>query len=203
MTVGCMIFFNEAWILDKTLKALRERVDKVVCVDGPYAKFPHNNHKSTDGSLEIAEKYADFILPSGREHWADEVQKRNEYLTECNEGDWVFVVDADEEMTGTLSELEGDAYRVIIRNAKWNTDMPSFRLFKMTEDTHYQGAHIAVFQNGVLRNNQAMPTLPDSACFLLHHNRDRPPARANLKGPYLNWLKEHEREFREKWEPLT
>lgn len=200
MVIGCMIFFNEAWILERTMRALKERVDAVIAVDGPYQAFPHDAHFSTDGSLAIADAIADVVIQKPY-HWLDEIEKRNAYLEASKSGDWVLAVDADEEMQGILPSLSGDAFRIRVLDRKDSIPMELFRLFKMGEATQYKGTHFAIFQNGQLRNNEPMPIL-EGASFL-HHRSDRPPERANLKGPYMEWLKVHEREFREKWNPLT
>ena len=203
MLVGCMIFYDEAWILKRTLKALKERVGKVIAVDGPYEHFPHEKTRSVDGSCDIAEQLADVvILPDRRSNgWHDEMEKRNSYLKFVRPGDWVVVVDADEELQGAFPRLHGQAYRIRMHERSDPVTMELFRVFKMGSDTRYVGAHFCVFEDETLLNNVPMSVL--KGVDLVHHRLDRPRERSKRKGPYLDWLKEHEREFRETWKPLT
>jgi glycosyltransferase involved in cell wall biosynthesis len=206
MTVGCMIFYNEAWILERTIPALQRATDRVVLVDGPYEAFEHRGVMSDDGSYGIARKMlrgGDRLIARAQP-WVDEVEKRNEYLAECEEGDWVLVADADEEVTGSLPALEGWGYRLEMTDAKFGNKMPLFRLFKKGRKTEYRGAHNVIFENGTLLNNEPMPML--EGLGLLHHRLLRPwneGIRSRAKGKYVQWLAEREGEFRDRWNPQS
>jgi len=209
-----MIFYNEAWILERSLKALKNRVDWIVAVDGAYEHFPHSSVASADGSLRIAEHYANTIVlaDSRKDGWPDEVEKRNAYLKHCKPGDWVLVVDADEVLTGHLpKKLKGPGYRIPIRDRKDRYPLTEiFRLYRKGDATHYEGAHMCVFEDGELLNNREdIETLKpcdlktQTGIELVHHRLDRPPERANLKGEYVEWLVKHEEEFRQQWQPKS
>ena len=77
--IACFNIYNEAAVLEEALQAVKGKVDKIIVVDGAYEKFPHQIPYSTDGSIEIAVRYADELI-SPRKAWKSEIEKRNAYL---------------------------------------------------------------------------------------------------------------------------
>ena len=82
---ACMIVKNEEAFLSRCLDSIKEFVDEIIIVDTG----------STDGTVEIAKKYTDKIY---FHPWKDSFSEaRNHYLKYAT-GDWIFQIDADEEM---------------------------------------------------------------------------------------------------------
>ena len=81
----CMIVKNEEHCLDRCLKSARDFVDEIVVVDTG----------STDRTVEIAESYGARIY---HHPWENDFSKhRNQSLSYAT-GDWIFQLDADEEL---------------------------------------------------------------------------------------------------------
>ena len=96
----CMIVKNEEAFLDQCLSSVKPYVDEIVVVDTG----------STDSSIEIIKKFTDrvFIHP-----WEDSFSKaRNQSLAYAS-CDWIFIIDADEE----LVEGSGERLREAVRKA--------------------------------------------------------------------------------------
>jgi hypothetical protein len=123
--VACYSTFNDAAVLEESLRSLIDLVDFVVVVDGAYpgARDPHDH--SWDGTIDIVNKTAwskcTVIQCIQR---MTEPQKRNLYLgfVQANFPDaWLFHLDADE----ILHDAEED-----------------FEWLRSEEGTHYQVARI-------------------------------------------------------------
>jgi len=81
----CMIVKNEDAVLEKCLNSIKDFVDEIVVVDTG----------STDNTVKIAEQYTDkiFFHP-----WENSFSKaRNQSISHAT-GDWIFIIDADEEL---------------------------------------------------------------------------------------------------------
>ncbi|MDQ5985814.1 MAG: Beta-barrel assembly-enhancing protease [Syntrophus sp. SKADARSKE-3] len=81
----CLIARNEEKFLDQCLRSIKAIADEIIFIDTG----------STDRTLEIAKKYTDkiWIHP-----WNDSFSEaRNHYLKYAT-GDWIFQIDADEEL---------------------------------------------------------------------------------------------------------
>lgn len=196
MIYGCVIVYNDAGFLEGSLQSLKGKVDRIVVVDGAYAKFPHEIAYSTDKSLEIARKLADIVIET-KNPWATEQQKRNSYLL-ASPGDYYFVLDADEKLEGDLSSLSEEpfGYEVTIERGDFPL-MTIFRCFKHQRGLHYYGTHHALWLDGVLLNNQEKQTL--SSGRIIHLTDQRTRERVMEKGIYYRDLLEAERSFRSEW----
>jgi len=83
-----VIACNEVDRIEVCLKSLAGWVDQLIVLDSG----------STDGTVEIAEQYADKVYKTD---WPGYGAQRNRGLQYC-EHDWVLSIDADEEMTPEL-----------------------------------------------------------------------------------------------------
>lgn len=92
--ISCfLIVCNEADRIEAALKPLAGWVDQLIVLDSG----------STDGTVEIASKYADKVYQTD---WPGFGPQRNRALGYC-EHDWVMNIDADEVVTETLkSEID-------------------------------------------------------------------------------------------------
>ena len=88
----CMIVKNEEDVLERCLESAVDLVDEIIIVDTG----------STDGSREVAEKYADILIDFP---WIDDfAAARNSVLKRCS-GKWFMFVDTDEYLDEDVSEL--------------------------------------------------------------------------------------------------
>ena len=102
---ACWILFNEVQFAQRSFRNTLPWVDKAIIIDGPFKTFPHETNRSTDGTLDLARKaceefHKDAIIIEGKEYEC-EVDKRNVYLEKVPVGDWMLLVDADEQPSFT------------------------------------------------------------------------------------------------------
>ena len=96
LSIG-MIVKNEIRSIEKCLKALRPLRDAYPC------ELVIADTGSTDGTREVAEKYADIIFDF---EWIDDfAAARNAVLDRCS-GQWFLMVDADEYLDSDLSGFQ-------------------------------------------------------------------------------------------------
>jgi glycosyltransferase involved in cell wall biosynthesis len=128
----CMIVKNEEACLGRCLKSVCDHVDEIIIVDTG----------STDKTVEIAEHYGARIY---HHPWENDFSKhRNQSLSYAT-GDWIFQLDADEE----LFPEDGSALRDIVREGK--TDYYHCRFYDMKKDGSVHGVFylIRLFRNGM------------------------------------------------------
>ncbi|MDY7034254.1 MAG: glycosyltransferase [Thermodesulfobacteriota bacterium] len=82
---ACMIVKNEEHYLDKCLKSLKDVADEIIIVDTG----------SEDGTVEIARAYTDKIY---FHPWENNFSKHRNQSISYATGDWLFIIDADEEL---------------------------------------------------------------------------------------------------------
>ena len=91
-----IIFKNDIRCIERCLKALQPLRDAVP------AELVIADTGSTDGSREVAEKYADILIDFP---WIDDfAAARNSVLKRCS-GKWFMFVDTDEYLDEDVSEL--------------------------------------------------------------------------------------------------
>lgn len=82
-----MIVRNESSCLAKCLETVKD-ADEIVIIDTG----------STDDTIDIAKRYTDKVYSGEEYKWIDDFShSRNQSLSKCT-GDWVLVIDADEEL---------------------------------------------------------------------------------------------------------
>ena len=170
----------------------------IVYADGAYSKFPHDRPHSTDGTAEVAARWATFVVT-----WPvaspTEFLKRSSYWAGLP-GDLALIVDTDETVEASDPEaifaLDFDSYGVPLRDS---TDPPGtvhcrpHRLFNVTPSIHHWGAHEAVFDPSG-RIYMKRPLDP-AMLSLVHHPRQ--PEREALKVDYYQTgIREDESSFR-------
>ena len=151
LSIG-MIVKNEIRCLEKCLKALQPLRDAIPC------ELVIADTGSTDGTREVAEKYADILFDF---EWINDfAAARNAVIERCT-GKWYLSVDADEYLQPDVSKLvqffqhpKADEYEfgfVIVRNYRtpdMQGDYESFsalRLAKNSPELRYEGAIHEVF----------------------------------------------------------
>ncbi|MDR1865363.1 MAG: glycosyltransferase family 2 protein [Bacteroidales bacterium] len=92
LSVG-LITHNEAYDLPRTLEAVKDIAGEIVIVDSG----------STDRTVEIARSYRAKIY---QEAWKGYGQQKNSVIDKCS-GQWILLIDADEEVSAPLKERIG------------------------------------------------------------------------------------------------
>ena len=102
--IAGIIAYNEEHLLPQCLDSIKDKVDRIVLVEGRIAAFPGDEIHSQDRTLEIAREYDCEIVTTDRA-WADEAEMRSQYLV-GNEGDWYIFIDADEACMTALPRVK-------------------------------------------------------------------------------------------------
>jgi hypothetical protein len=186
--IGCVIFYNDTpALVERSLRSLRQYCDHVIAIDGAFKDFPHDNPASTDGSLEVANKYAEVI--GAKAAWSSQMEKRNQYFI-GGEGDYYLILDTDEYITGTLPkahELTEPAYKIPI-----NTNgliCGTLRLIRHVDGMEYRESHAWIWdKQGRIINH---PDFTDQYAFIntaeiVHCPQDRPMTRQQEDGLYVS-----------------
>ncbi len=82
---ACMIVKNEEKLLPQCLESIKDFVDKIIIVDTG----------STDRTIEIAKSYGAKIF---HHPWENDFSKHRNQSISYATGDWIFVLDGDEEV---------------------------------------------------------------------------------------------------------
>lgn len=114
----CLVVQNEQENLPRVLQSVREIADDIVVVDGG----------STDRTQEIAREFGARVF---QRPYTDQSGQKN-YAVSLAAYDWIFVLDADEELS---AELRKSVQR-------WKQDTPRFDVYEMARLTWYLGAWI-------------------------------------------------------------
>jgi hypothetical protein len=192
---------DDLGLLERTLRSIRPFVDRLIAIDGPFAKFPHDTVQSDNDHLEMLKRFADHVIVT-QVPWKTEVCKRNQYLR-GKDGDWYLVVDADEELVGNLDLTEYAAtdqmgWKMWILQEGVQPRLV-LRLFRHFEGIHYEGAHNAICGKDRRPINHSV-TQTLSGAHLLHHTWKRPEVRMQAKHVYAAALADDERDFRRRHE---
>jgi glycosyltransferase involved in cell wall biosynthesis len=138
MISATMIVKNEESCLDKCLESIKGVDEIIICDTG-----------STDNTIEIAKRYTDKVFDDYK--WNDSFcEARNHSLSKAS-GDWILIVDADEELEEggvdklkkAIAEAEEKGYKAINFIAQSKTGKETFRTiraFKNNEGIIWQGA---------------------------------------------------------------
>ena len=139
---ACIISYNEEKKIEGCLKSLQGIVDEIIVVDS----------LSTDGTLEIAEKYTDKIY---HQKFLGHIEQKNLAITKASH-DWILSLDCDEQLTDELKESilkvknnleQADAYKVARRTYyvyRWLNHCwyPDFKVRLFNKNTaHWAGTN--------------------------------------------------------------
>lgn len=170
-----MIVKDEEQTLARCLESVRGCVDEIVIVDTG----------STDATWEVALRYTDriFSLP-----WPDHFAKARQYAFDQATGDWVFWLDADDEVRGAddirqlaasaAPDIGGFYWRYICDRDRWGNPTCDFwreRLVRNDGSFRWQGR---VHETLVAAREWQMP---QSELVVVEHRS--PPERAAARGP--------------------
>lgn len=202
MIIGVMSTYNDNQFIERALSSLSKVTDKIVVVDGRYSEFPCEGDISTDGTLELARKYAEVIISEP----CSEPEKRSKYFI-GKEGDIYFQLDADEEIElGTKSTIfkkmkNCDIGIVKIYSGKTGVSFRRARLFKHINGMRYAGLHYRLV-DGEGKTYAVLDRAGEGYkdCHLdiviRHNNYFRPSDRKKAKSIYYSYLTSHEEEVK-------
>lgn len=114
----CIVAQNEERNLACVLRSVQEIADEIIVVDGG----------SIDRTVEVARSFGAMV---SQRPYTDMSDQKN-YSVSLAANDWVFVLDADEELSPEL--------KASLRN--WKQRSPQFDVYKMKRLTWYLGAWI-------------------------------------------------------------
>ncbi len=192
---ACLNVFEEGRTIERCLKSLVGKVEKIIVIDGAYKEFPHEKPYSTDGTIETARQYADVIV-TANEPWENEIVKRNFYLRFVPVGTYWLRIDGDETLEGEFpKDMTEDAYMMLLYRTDKVGPYPIHAVFKRTEHSYYYGTNHAVHNGNKLLVKENATILGRAA--LRHHIQDsRSDERIARKGEYYKWLNQAESGFR-------
>lgn len=160
----CMIVKNEEEFLNNCLKSICDFVDEIIIVDTG----------SEDNTVAIAQKYTDRVY---HHPWENSFSKARNQVLKYASCDWVFQIDADEELVEGGGEKLHEAVRsageadiiyiMILSSYSKGTKTTSHnveRLFKNNGIIHYEGA----VHNRIIGGTRPL----FSSIQLIHHGYD-------------------------------
>jgi len=200
--IACLSVYNEEKMIRGALESIRDAAGRIVVVDGAYDGFPlvNGERRSTDRTLSIAAEFGAEVIGWYGDKGTDtplQEEKRNQYFI-GGEGDWYLIIDADERLKGRidrrlLNRRGAHAYTLSVSDPVFPLSSNWVRLVKHSPDLHYEGAHNALFREGVLLRANSIPCMRMAS---IAHEVRGDPDRAEAAGSYYLRQLDHERDFR-------
>lgn len=160
--IFCYAVYNCGKTLRKSLESVKPYADRIIIVEGRFKNHwrPTRELHSTDGTIEIARKYADELILAG-----DLVQhKQRDLYLKGGEGDYYFIVDGDEELCTKFNEVSPEkAYcfkKMLSRSEVWA--VPVFR------NGRFEQLCLRIFKHkpGIHHNVGQCPLIDDKGCLM-------------------------------------
>ncbi len=181
----CLIVKNEEKFLPQCLKSVRDIANQIVVVDTG----------STDRTVAIAKEFGAEVYTHT---WNDDFSAARNAALEHVTGDWILMLDADEELPSAqhaklLADMKNSdviAYRLPLVNSGLESEGRSFvpRLFRNAPGAHYIGRiHEQVFNSLLPLTKSWGLKVEMGTAEILHHGynkemvRDRNKIERNLK----------------------
>jgi hypothetical protein len=118
VTAALAWFDEDPADLHQFVRALDGAVDRLVAVDGAYARYPHESHLSDDEEVVALERAcAEIGLPlelhRPKAPWRGQVEKRTFLIqAAAKNSDWIFTLDADHILRGVREAFRQELARV-------------------------------------------------------------------------------------------
>ncbi len=188
----CMIVQNEEKNIRRCLQSVVGAVDEIIVVDTG----------STDGTVQIAREFGALVHPFP---WNGSFSDARNASLEPATGDWIFFLDADEELAGESREalrrvtgnenVEGYFVKVInyLGNEGWIESCPDliFRLFRNRPDYRFHGAiHEQIVDVILKRNSQARYQVAEDLVIFHYGYLDRQIQEKDKKNRNLALLRQ-------------
>ncbi|HSH00055.1 MAG TPA: tetratricopeptide repeat protein [candidate division Zixibacteria bacterium] len=172
---ACLIVRNEEDHLRRCLASVRDVCDEIIVVDTG----------SEDRTIEIAREYGCRVF---EQPWEGDFSKHRNYSLAQATGDWILIIDADEELLeadqkslkAALRQSECPIISITVynqgeRSGKGMTCLPSIRLFRRELELRYEG----IVHNRLVFNPQT-PQLR-APIRLMHYGYDLEPEKMRHK----------------------
>lgn len=168
---ACMIVKDEAEMIGRCLLSIKGFADEIIIIDTG----------STDDTIAIAMPFGATII---EREWQNDFSLHRNQSMEAATGDWVFIIDADEELIDAkelrekVERSEADVIWLSVINVysdNRRTCLPSPRLFKRSAGVRY---------SGIVHNR---PVMPDNMIFerlantIKHYGYDLSPEKMLAK----------------------
>lgn len=157
-----MIVKDEENNLPRCLESLKDFVDEFVIVDTG----------SSDRTVEIAKKYTDKIYFY---QWNNDFSAARNYSLQFPTGEWVFIVDADEEATEEMKKGLKDYLKKLPKDVN-TVYLPTISYLDWSFEMQEVASSARIFRNGTVRfenivHNQAIyqPKVDYAPFSLLHY----------------------------------
>lgn len=137
--VACVNIWNDTKALTETWGSWYPLVDRVIVVDGAYPVL--GGGPSTDGLHDFLASFRNVTYVRGQGVQTDQ---RTQYCALGRPGEWLFVVDADEQVSGLdgVRECPGwDIGWVTVQSPIYRRPYQQPRLFRWQPDMRYDGRH--------------------------------------------------------------
>ena len=146
MIIATIITYNDIETIENCIKSIKDKVDKIVVVDGKYRDFPGEYEYSTDGTIEYIAGFAsDYNMVFRSVSRLNQVAKRNVYIGYLHDRDICLNIDADEMLIGNIPELDTDMGRIMVGEAgQPRRHLRTCRFFRFREGLHYWGKHTLI-----------------------------------------------------------
>jgi len=204
MLIATIITYNDIETIKGCVESIRNKVSRIIAVDGRFIDFPGKENISTDGTLEYLDSLGIEILFT---YGIDEVDKRNNYLDELASGDICLNIDSDEVLIGNIPELTADiGIMQIGEQGDRRRHRRTCRFFKFRKGLHYWGTHKMILdKDGRLFANldkvgKGYTSQKITEFEFLHNNHKRSYSRKQDKKKYYQILMRKEAKINE---PVT
>lgn len=200
MILACIITYNDFPLIKDCVESVKDKVDKIIAIDGKYRDFPGDSGYSTDGTLEYLSGVSNvqLIFESG----VDEVDKRNKYLELVNDGDIILNLDADEVLAGDIKDLNADFGIIDLHDGhSRHVQKRATRFFKYYDGMRYENVHYTLYFDGKQINSLKKVINSDFTCedissfYLVHNWHLRSHPRQHYKSIYYKRLVRNEAGF--------
>jgi glycosyltransferase involved in cell wall biosynthesis len=201
MIYGVTIFWQEPpAMLQRALQSLRTvGCEKIIAVDGRIKGYSGDDC-SEDETVCIAKSNSDIYVPGVL--YDRQEDKRNVYLDLVPDGEWFFILDADEEALGKIHEKEierNQAWNVLLRDTKTGACNKYNRLFKKRAGMTYAHHHTGIYIKDQMNDSDLKSGLVSRKdyelyphCHILHYRLERDQARRENRAAYANEKNKYE-----------
>lgn len=147
LTIVCA-FYQDVKLLEQMFKSIEKTGLDCIAIDGRWSEMPGESIASTDGSIEIAKKYATKYIPADESFLKDQISKRNRYIEEIEDGDYFLVLDSDETLVGgvpDVSKLTETVYSIALTEMNRPEETTSIRIHQKRPGLMYALRHCYLF----------------------------------------------------------
>ena len=193
MIAGCIITYRDWPLIKDCVESLKDKVDKIIVVDGRYKDFNSDFDYSDEETIKYLLSIKNLRLIFG--DITDEVTKRNRYLSQLSDGDIVLNLDSDEVLIGELPELKSDfGILDLVDGYGRHVQKRATRFFRYRKGMEYKYCHYTMYYDNKIVNKLQKVVNPDfsfeyiSSCKILHNWHLRSDERKYMKEIYYKKL---------------